>query len=142
LLKERPEVFACRSFDSGPWVPKADTTYVAVVGSETVWPGASAIPIADVADGMSNTVFVVEVRDAGIPWLAPDDLSFEEALLPPRGVKGRRVSSIHFAEGDPGHGGVNLLLGDGTVRFVNFDIAPEIWKALLTRAGGETINEF
>lgn len=142
LLKERPVAFACRSFDSGPWVAKTDTTYVAVVGAETVWPGASSIPVADVADGLSNTVFVVEVRDAGIAWLAPDDLSLEEAILPPRGVKGRRVSSIHFTEGDPEHGGVNVLFGDGTVRFVNSEIAPETWKALLTRAGGEAIPEF
>ena len=142
LLDQRPEVFACRGFDSGPFVPKTDTTYVAVIGPETAWPSPASVGVKDFADGLSDTVFVVEVRDAGIPWLAPDDLSFEEALLPPRGVKGRRVSSIHFTEGDPGHGGMNVLLGDGAVRFVNFDIAPEIWRALLTRAGGEVINEF
>lgn len=142
LLKERPEAFACRSFDSGPWVPKTDTTYVAVVGPQTAWPGASSIQVADVADGMSNTVFVIEVRDAGIPWLAPDDLAFDEANQRPRGTKGRRPSSIHFAEGDTDHGGLQVLMGDGTVKFVNFDIAPEIWKALLTHAGGEEINDF
>lgn len=142
LLKERPEVFACRSFDSGPWVPKTDTTYVAVVGPQTVWTGASSIQVADVADGTSNTVFVIEVRDAGIQWLAPDDLTFEEANQRPRGTKGRHPSSIHFTEGDTDHGGLQVLMGDGTVKFVNFDIAPEIWKALLTRAGGEKVNDF
>ena len=38
--------------------------------------------------------------------------------------------------------GLHVLVGDGTVRFVNFMVAPEIWKGLLTRAGGETIEDF
>lgn len=135
LLKDRPAVFACRSFDDEPWIPKTDTTYVAVVGNETVWPGSSAIQHADVTDGTSNTVFVVEVRDAGIPWLSPRDLSIDEASIPPTDRPGFHPSSIHT-------GGGHVLMGDGTVRFVNFDIAPEIWKALLTREGGETINHF
>ena len=142
LLDQRPEVFACHWFDSGPFVAKTDTTYVAVVGPQTVWPGASSIQVTDVADGMSNTVLVIEVRDAGIPWLAPDDLAFDEANQRPRGTKGRHPSSIHFAEGDTDHGGLHVLMGDGTVRFVNFDIAPEIWKALLTHVGGEEIKDF
>jgi hypothetical protein len=33
-------------------------------------------------------------------------------------------------------------MGDGTVRFVNTNLAPEIWRGLLTRAGGETIDDF
>lgn len=139
LLNRRPDVFACHSIDANPLVPQTDTTYVTVVGPETAWPGTSSIQLADVTDGTWNTVFVVEVRDAGIPWLAPDDLSWEEALLPPSGTTGRRVSSNHLWDNNPGHGGMHLLMGDATVRFVNFDIAPEIWKALLTRAGGEAI---
>lgn len=142
LLNRRPEVFACHSIDANPLVAKTDTTYVAVVGSETVWPGSSSIQLADFVDGASNTLFVVEVRDAGSPWLAPDDLSFEEALLPLGVVKGRCVSSNHFTEDDPSRGGVQVLLGDGTSRFVNYDIAPEIWKALLTRDGGEAIPDY
>jgi prepilin-type N-terminal cleavage/methylation domain-containing protein len=39
------------------------------------------------------------------------------------------------------HGGVNLLLADGSVRFVTNGIQPEMWSALSTRAGGETISD-
>jgi prepilin-type N-terminal cleavage/methylation domain-containing protein/prepilin-type processing-associated H-X9-DG protein len=36
-------------------------------------------------------------------------------------------------------GGVNLLLGDGHVAFARATIAPSVWAALATRAGGEVI---
>ena len=140
LLDQRPLVFACHWIDNKTHVPKTDTNYVAVVGSDTAWPGAESMRVADIKDGTSVTALVIEVRDAGISWLAPDDLTFEEASLPPRGVKGRRASSIHFTEVD--HGGLNVLMGDATVRFVNYDLMPEIWTGILTRAGGEMISDF
>ncbi len=37
-------------------------------------------------------------------------------------------------------GGVNLLLGDGSVRFIKSTIALSVWRALGTRNGGEIIN--
>jgi prepilin-type N-terminal cleavage/methylation domain-containing protein/prepilin-type processing-associated H-X9-DG protein len=37
-------------------------------------------------------------------------------------------------------GGVNLLLADGSVRFVSNSISPTTWTALATRAGGEVIG--
>lgn len=39
-------------------------------------------------------------------------------------------------------GGVNLALADGSVRFVSDSVAEEIWLALGTVSGGETIGEF
>jgi prepilin-type processing-associated H-X9-DG protein len=38
-------------------------------------------------------------------------------------------------------GGVNLLLGDGSVRFVADGIQPATWRALATRRGNEPIND-
>ena len=34
-------------------------------------------------------------------------------------------------------GGVNVALCDGSVRFVSYAIAPEVWRAVGTRNGGE-----
>lgn len=46
-----------------------------------------------------------------------------------------RASSTH-------PGGVNVLLGDGSVRFVRDGIPLAIWQALSTRATGEVVGEF
>jgi prepilin-type N-terminal cleavage/methylation domain-containing protein/prepilin-type processing-associated H-X9-DG protein len=37
-------------------------------------------------------------------------------------------------------GGVNVLMGDGTVRFVRDTIQPAPWRSLATIAGGETVS--
>jgi hypothetical protein len=37
---------------------------------------------------------------------------------------------------------VNVLMGDGSVRFVSDSVAPATWLALGTRAGGEVVGEF
>jgi prepilin-type N-terminal cleavage/methylation domain-containing protein/prepilin-type processing-associated H-X9-DG protein len=39
-------------------------------------------------------------------------------------------------------GGVNVLLGDGSVRFVRDSVNPVTWLALGTRQGGEVINDY
>lgn len=40
------------------------------------------------------------------------------------------------------HGGVNVAFCDGSVRLVDENINPEVWSALATRAGSETVGEF
>jgi prepilin-type processing-associated H-X9-DG protein len=37
-------------------------------------------------------------------------------------------------------GGVNLLFGDGSVRFIKESVALSVWRALSTRNGGEVIS--
>jgi len=37
-------------------------------------------------------------------------------------------------------GGVNLLLGDGSVRFIKDSVALSVWRALSTRNGGEIVS--
>ena len=37
-------------------------------------------------------------------------------------------------------GGVNVLLGDGSVRFIKDSIALSVWRALSTRNGGEIVG--
>lgn len=39
-------------------------------------------------------------------------------------------------------GGVNVLLGDGSIRFVPEDLSLTVWRALATRAGGEPVDGF
>ena len=37
-------------------------------------------------------------------------------------------------------GGVHLMTGDGSVRFVRTAIDPRVWTALATIAGGEAVD--
>ena len=37
-------------------------------------------------------------------------------------------------------GGVNVLLGDGSSRFVKDSVSPSVWRALATRSGGEIVS--
>ncbi len=133
LLKRRPEAFQCPQAEGK--IPSSDTSYVAIVGPETAWPAPEAASFSDLRDGTSNIILVVEVRDAGVPWLAPDDLTFEEACLVPSDKSGRRPSSFHV-------GGAQALIGDGSVRFFSTNIDTSTWKGLLTRDGGETLGDF
>lgn len=133
LLKRRPDVFCC--FGAKPHISPGHTSYSAIVGDGTAWPGPTGVAVQDIQDGLSNTIRVVEVRDAGIPWLAPDDLSFDEVCVAPAETSGRHPSSWHT-------GGLYVLLCDGAVQFVNSTIDVVIWRALLTRDGGETVNDF
>jgi prepilin-type processing-associated H-X9-DG protein len=37
-------------------------------------------------------------------------------------------------------GGVNAMMGDGTVRFIKSSIALSTWRAIGTRGGGEVVS--
>jgi len=39
-------------------------------------------------------------------------------------------------------GGVNLLMGDGSVHFITNSVDPATWQALSTRAGGEVLGDY
>jgi hypothetical protein len=39
-------------------------------------------------------------------------------------------------------GGVQLLLSDGSVRFISENIDLNVWRALATRNGGEVVSDF
>jgi len=39
-------------------------------------------------------------------------------------------------------GGVNVVMGDGSVRFVSENVYPPIWQGLATIGGGESLGEF
>lgn len=98
-----------------------------------VGPGAMYDPtltkklrLADVADGLGNTILLVTADD-GVVWSKPQDLPFD-----PNGPVpsfGQRAFP----------GGTNVVMADGSVRFMRKDTSDAVKKAAITRAGGETI---
>ena len=136
LLAERiAKVYHC--FSDHPKdqpIDKKYTSYVAVVGPETAWPGSESITLKDVTDSRESTLLVVEVTNSDIQWMEPRDMSLEDALAGINNPARPGISSPHKH-------GAHCLRADGSVRFLIEKIPPETLRALLTRAGGETVGE-
>jgi prepilin-type processing-associated H-X9-DG protein len=105
------------------------TSYMAVAGTGLGFEDGKFVNMADLTDGTSNTILVVEVKGSTVNWLEPTDLTLDEFIArlntPPPG-------------GHPG--GINVLFADGSVRFISQSIQPEVLKSLMTRSGGEKVN--
>jgi hypothetical protein len=123
LLSKMPKVYAPINVE----VKEPFTTFYKVfTGKSTPFEDPTGNKIADIVDGTSNTLMVVE-GDGPVPWTKPEDLPFDpDKKLPKLGGQ--------FDEG--------FVAGfcDGSVRFINHKISEKTLKALITRNGGEVIN--
>ena len=90
--------------------------------------------LRDLRDGTTVTLLAGEVNiDSGAPaaWGDPDNLREPSAPLnSPTGFGGNRA------------GGAEILMGDGSVRFLSPSVDPAVLRALGTPAGGETVGAF
>lgn len=130
------------------------------------------IAISEVIDGLSNTLFVGERSTRSInpsvgimgvcTWVGAvpgGDLDGETTSLlvlghtgfnrPAQGEvahtpnKPQPDGTFHAEDFTSRHsGGINALLGDGSVRFIREGIDPVAWERLGTRAGGEVPGDF
>jgi prepilin-type processing-associated H-X9-DG protein len=124
LIQEMPATYLCPDRKN----PEAGTTtYRMFVGTGALSEEGQATGLANITDGTSNTILVVESKDA-VTWTKPDDLKFDPEAKP----------SL-FGAGSLHPGGFNALFADGSVHFIKNTIKLEVWKALITRAGGEVI---
>jgi hypothetical protein len=131
LGERMPEYFACPSD-----LPTTDNTnYLAVIGEETMWNGATAASRFNSRDDPSRTILLVESADANVHWLEPRDLTFEQAA---RGINiggaTPGISSHH-------NGVVEVLFVAGNVGTLPNNLSSDGLRALLTRAGGEEFDE-
>lgn len=144
--------------------PPYNTSYLAVVGVGTAWPGETPcqshdfsnrvafreLPpteprmtmapdrIPDFSKGTSNTVLLIECVNSGIHWMEPRDLEFDKIDFTVNGPASRSGAASSGGQGVSSEhsGGANALFTDGHVGFVSADVAPEVLKAKLT-IGGE-----
>lgn len=80
---------------------------------------------ADFADGLSNTILVVEATEP-VSWWNVDELAYDpKKPLPKLGV---------FP------GGFHALMANGDVRWIPSDTPEKTIRAMITRAGGEQIT--
>lgn len=92
----------------------------------------------DVKDGLSNTIYMIEADKALLgPWLQGGGATVRGTSVAGNDV-GRRggFSSPAYS----GKDGVWVLMADGSARFLTKDISPEVFKALCTMAGGDSVG--
>lgn len=111
------------------------TNYVAVVGSQALWPGSKGRLISQVIDGTSKTISLVEVADSGIHWMEPRDLTFDEA------AQGVQVSGKPGAISSRHPGGANVGFADAHVIYLPLDISLKDLRAMLTADRSDTFKD-
>ena len=117
------------------------TSYVVPTSHGAIFDSASGPPISEIKDGTSNTLLALEACGTEIIWTDPRDVDGSNAEISvngPGAVKGRSsslISSWHF-------GGAQAGLADGSVRFIDKNIDAVVLKNLMTKAGGEKIEEW
>jgi prepilin-type processing-associated H-X9-DG protein len=136
LANRPPRVFNCpKDVDRNGRANLPMTSYLAVVGPDTVWPAEHPTTISDITDGTPNTIHVVEVAHSGINWLEPRDLPLSELVPPGNSPPLKGMPSGHT-------GGSHVLFADGSVKFISETVPSETLRALLTRNRGETVGDF
>ncbi|WP_406698630.1 DUF1559 domain-containing protein [Singulisphaera sp. Ch08] len=114
----------------------------------------------NITDGSSNTVAIGEAPQRtysvnwGTWWGAGNHTSVHGIVVPPTSAGYTRYLpngkyelpanteklQYAWAMGSKHSGGINMLFGDGSVRFIKNSISPVTWYALQTIAGGEVIS--
>ena len=123
----------------------------------------SNIGFADILDGTSNTLMVTERQSKRSPqttWVGAVTECVNPPMVPGYDLEGPATLCLsntgeaadgrvpnnpldHVEDASSFHtGGVNGLMGDGSVRFIKNTINPFTWQAIGTRAGGEVLGDF
>jgi hypothetical protein len=123
LLERMPEFYT--SPGAKPKQPHT-TFYQAFDGPGALFGNPKALRPADIRDGLSNTIMVVEAGEA-VPWTKPQDLPYDPKKPLPK------LGGV-FSEG------FHVLFCDGAVHFCRGDIDPQALRAAITAFGGEAID--
>jgi Protein of unknown function (DUF1559) len=111
------------------------TSYLAIVGPETLWPEGRVVSTPDVVDGTGNTLMVVEVINSGVHWLEPRDLHVLQMAPTINSHSGKGISSPHKR-------GAHAAFADDSVRFLDEQTTATMLRGWITRDGGESPGGF
>lgn len=133
LHNEIVSAFRCPSSEDGD---PTSTSYVMIVGPDTISDGPNGSPIGTITDGTSNTIMLVEVPDSGVHWLEPRDMpvsNLDGGVAAGPAAGGLLMGSRH-------EGGCNVAMCDGSVHFMSESTPTQQLKALATKNDGERIR--
>jgi hypothetical protein len=123
LLAKMPAIF---SFAPGKGKETQKTIYQVFTGTGTIFPSPNASKLADITDGPSSTILIVEAAEA-VPWTKPADLTYDpKKPLPKLGGLTKRGFQAAFA--------------DGSGHLLKQTIKEATLRALITSNGGEVID--
>jgi hypothetical protein len=124
VLAKIPEVYRCPLDGRG----SVNTSYFVFVGPETIFRSDRRASFADMTDGSSNVILAVESKRE-VPWTKPDEIPFDPQQPVPQ-VGGWYPD------------GFNVVMGDGSVRFLSGSVDPQQLKLLIMSSDGVPIGQF
>lgn len=133
LKKMKDPSYYYHCFDAT--TPESETSFVMVVGPNTISDGPHAVRFDGIKDGLSNTIMFVEIKNSGIHWAEPRDLDFASMSFRINDPNKKGISSDH-------PGGAFAMFANGSVQFIGDDVDQKIVKALTTINGGEDVSEY
>jgi hypothetical protein len=123
LLGQMPAVYANPNL-----ADRTRTNYLVPVGDDTIFKGDTSTKLADVKDGVSKTIMLLEAdADRAVPWTKPDDYQIDP-------------DSVSAGLGAFRAGGFLAAFADGSVRFVASGIDAEVLKLLFKKSDGQSVD--
>jgi hypothetical protein len=123
--RTRIRVYQCPSVS----LPANHTAYLGSVGPDAFFHPTESRRLADIQDGISNTLMVIEVDESqAVPWMSPQDADATMVLHCGHEPRPNHAHGTHFS------------VVDGSVYFLAPSVSAEQRRAMITIAGGEKLE--
>ena len=129
IVSQMPEAYGS---PGDPGVTLHDTSYLVIVGRNTIFPGNGSLNTNDITDGTGNTLLVVESTESGICWLEPRDLEASKMDYGVNTANSNCIRSHHPF-------GAQAAFADGKTHYLTNDLSAEFIEALSTAAKGDDV---
>ncbi|HVJ85085.1 MAG TPA: DUF1559 domain-containing protein [Caulifigura sp.] len=142
VAKSPPSLLTCpQNFNPNDSNGRGFTAYAAVTGEHAATDRTSVTPWKKISDGLASTILLMEACGQEIVWTEPRDVDLAKT---PIGINlnGRTPTTSPGVGSSYHDGGCQVVLADGSVRFISQNIDPATLKKLLTADDGEDVGEF